>query len=97
MSRLELIPDIIAINKDGEACHPFKGLIGPKCGYFNYTLSTTDSTSFVAISDLELRHMIEDGEFNERGRVRMVPANATSTSGASALSVGRYMGRVLPL
>lgn len=97
MSRLELIHDIIGINADGQICHPFKGLSGPKRGHFSYTLSTTDNTSFAAVAEPELRRMIESGEFNERGRVRMVPANATTTSGAGAMSVVRYKGRALPL
>jgi hypothetical protein len=93
---LELLEDIVGINEAEELCHPFKGVRGDKRGYFSYTLSN-DNTKFAAIGELDLRRMVESGEFNERGRIRMVPAGASSRAGAGGLSVFSYKGRVLPL
>mgnify|MGYP007109773516 CR=1 FL=1 len=97
MSRtLELLFDVVGINNAGETCHPFKGVSGKKRGYFSYTLQT-ENTTFQAIAESDLLRMIEAGEFNERGRVRMVSAGATGTAGAGALRVVSYKGRRLPL
>ena len=93
---LELLHDVVGINDDGALCHPFKGLAGAKSGCFSYTLNS-DNTTFMPISEPDLRRMVESGNFNERGRIRMVPTGATTTSGAGALQVVRYKGRVLPL
>ena len=93
---VELLHDVVGINEAGDECHPFKGLAGAKLGYFSYTLQN-DNTTFQAVGEPELRRMIEAGEFNDRGRVRMVPAGASSTAGAGALRVARYKGRRLPL
>lgn len=94
--KLEFLSDVVGINEAGEECHPFKGIRGDKRGFYSFTLSS-DNTTFTAISEPELRRRIEAGEFNSSGRVRMIPAGATSTSGAGALSVVRYKGRTLPL
>ena len=97
MSRpVELLHDIVGVNQAGEQCYPFKGLAGPKLGHFSYTLQS-DNTTFVAIDETELRRLVEAGAFNERGRIRMIPAGVATTSGAAALRVIRYKGRALPL
>src|SRR5690348_17336074 len=93
---VELLHDVIGMNESGDTCHPFKGLSGSKRGQFSYTLQN-DNKTFRAVGEPELRRMIEAGEFNERGRVRMIPAGATRTSGAGALRVVSYKGRRLPL
>jgi hypothetical protein len=97
MKKLELLHDIVGINDDGVECYPFKGLKGSKRESFSYTFSTTDNTSFQPVNEAGLRRLVEEGEFNTRGRVRMVPANANSTAGAGAMKVVRYKGRALPL
>lgn len=97
MPNIEMIREIVGINKNGEICHPFKGISGAKRGKYSYTLSTKDNNSFIAIDEAGLRRMIESGEFNDKGRVRMIPASAKSSSGAGALSIKQYMGRLLPL
>ena len=93
---LEILDDVVGINEAGVECHPFKGLAGPKRGQFSYTF-LNDNTTFKPVDEAELRRMIEAGDFNERGRVRMVPPGSASTSGAGALRVVRYKGRRLPL
>lgn len=97
MKPIEQILDIVGINEAGIECHPYKGLKGDKTGYFSYTFKTDSNTDFARATEADLRKLIEGGEFNDRGRIRMVPANALSTSGAGALRVIRYKGRLLPL
>lgn len=89
---LEIIEDIIGINYDGLECHPFKGVKGDKKGFFSYTLSA-DNTTFKPVNETQLRKLIEDGEFQNKGRIRMIPKGATSTGGAGALKVQKYNGK----
>jgi len=96
LRELELLEDIVGINEAGEDCHPFKALTGDKRGYFSYTLQSCNTT-FKAIGESDLRRMIEAGDFNACGRVRMIPAGSLRTAGAGALRIVRYRGRRLPL
>ncbi|WP_285318478.1 hypothetical protein [Stenotrophomonas maltophilia group sp. Smal35] len=96
MRALELLYDIVGVNSAGVECHPFKGLVGAKVGKFSYTMNR-DNTTFKGIDESVLRRMVESGDFNERGRIRMVSSGSTGTSGASALRVVSYRGRLLPL
>jgi hypothetical protein len=89
---LDLIHDIVGINKAGQMCHPFKGVRGDKKGFYSYTLSLNNKT-FKLITDTELRKRIEDGDFSGQGRIRMIPAGEAKTSGAGALSVFSYLGK----
>lgn len=89
---LELIHDIVGINDAGQKCHPFKGVRGEKKGFYSFTFSS-DNTTFRPITETELRKKIEDSDFNEVGRIRMIPAGETKTSGAGALSVFTYLGK----
>ncbi len=89
---IEILEDVVGINDDGLECHPFKGLRGDKKGYFSYTLST-DNTTFRPATELQLRKLIEDGEFRDKGRIRMVPKGSATTGGAGALKVQKYNGR----
>ena len=89
---LDLINDVVGYNDAGEKCHPFKGKQGSKKGFYSYTFSSDNST-FKPITETELREKIETGEFNGRGRIRMIPKETTKTSGAGALSVHSYLGK----
>lgn len=93
---IELLKDVVGTKMAGVERHPVKGIDGDKFGFFSYTFSSDNST-FQPVTEAELRRMIEAGEFNTRGRVRMVPANATTTGGARGLRVRSYKGRQLPL
>lgn len=75
--KIEILRDVVGMNNSGEECHPFKGVRGTKKGFYSFTLDSDNST-FKPISEAELRRRIEAGEFNHRGRIRMVPAGATS-------------------
>jgi len=92
---LELLKDVEGCNGADETCHPVKCVSGTKRGYFNYRLSSKGT--FTRISEADLRGMIERGEFNTRGCIRMVPVHAASTAGAAGLCVVKYKGMLLPL
>ena len=72
ISVLEILEDVSCINDDGLERHPFKGVKGDKKGFFSYTLSS-DNTTFKPATEARLRELIEDGEFNNKGRIRMAP------------------------
>jgi hypothetical protein len=95
-SSLALLTDVVGINDDSIVCHPYLGLTRSKRGYYSFTLSN-DNKTFAPISEADLRRKIESGEFNDRGRIRMVPFGSTAVSGAGAMRVVRYNGRLLPL
>ena len=94
--KFEVIVDIVGKNEAGETCHPFKGVRGEKKGFFSYTF-LSDNKSFVPTTESELRKKIEAGEFNSRGRIRMIPPGAKSTTGAGALSLVSYKGKKVPI
>lgn len=89
---LEILEDVIGINHDGVECHPFKGVKGDKKGFYSYTLST-DNKTFKPATEAQLRELIENGEFQSRGRIRMIPKGSKSTGGAGALKVQKYIGK----
>ena len=94
---IELLEDVIGINSDGLVCHPYKITRGDKRGFFSYTLETDNNLDFKGTNEVELRALIEAGAFNERGRVRMIPAGSVKVEGGKALSVKRYNGIALPV
>ncbi len=91
---LELMRDIVGFNRNGNKCHPYKHVKGPKQGRFSFTLSN-DNRTFEGISESELRARIENGDFNGKGRIRMVPHDAVNTMDQGALRVRSYKGAVL--
>lgn len=93
---LELLEDVIGINEAGLVCHPYKYQRGSKKGCFSYTFKT-DNKSFQGIEEAGLRALIEDGQFNDVGRIFMVPAGSKNTDGHGALNVIRYKGVRLPI
>jgi len=98
MPSTELLTDVIGINSAGVVCHPFKGKReGPKKDLFSYTFKTDSNVGYEAATESEIKRMIEAGEFNEKGRIRMIPAGTQATGNASALSVKRYLGKSLPI
>jgi|GEM_PF-1341093 len=94
---IEMLRDIVGISKSGEICHPFKGRVGVGKGKFSINLKTQNNRSFATVTEAILRSLVEKGEFNDKGTIRMVPKNAKSTGGASALRPRIYKGKKLPL
>ncbi|PCM49096.1 hypothetical protein CP335_13545 [Pseudomonas fluorescens] len=93
---LEMLEDVIGINEAGLVCHPYKYQRGPKKGRFSYTFKN-DNKSFQGIDEAGLRVLIEDGQFNDAGRIFMLPSGSTNVEGHGALNVIRYKGELLPI
>jgi hypothetical protein len=92
----ELLADVIGINTAGLVCHPYKLTKGEKAGKYSYTLETDNNLNFIATDEAGLRALIEAGEFDSKGRIRMLPAVAAPGAVGNALSVRRYKGKLLP-
>lgn len=90
---LDLKKGIIGLNDDGETCHPYKCIEGDKAGFYSYTLSSNNKT-FKPATKSKLREMIEAGDFQSGGRIRMIPLGTTRT-GAGAMKVQSYTGRAV--
>lgn len=93
----ELLEDVIGVNQAGLVCHPYKLSRGKKSGQYSYTLETDNNLNYIGIDEAGLRALIESGAFNEKGRIRMLPAGCPSGAIGNALSVRRYQGRLLPI
>lgn len=93
---IEVIEDIIGKNEAGLVCHPYKYLRGEKKGFFSYTFEN-DNKTFKAVTEADLRKMIEAGMFNDRGRIFMLPAGSLTVKYNGALRVTRYKGELLPI
>ena len=94
---IEILRDIVGLSGSGETRHPFKGRAGVNKGKFSINLKKKNDRSFAAVTEEILRSLIEKGEFNESGTIRMVAEDAQYTGGASALRPKIYKGKKLPL
>ncbi|MBA1195584.1 hypothetical protein G7011_00455 [Pseudomonas plecoglossicida] len=93
----KLFEEVIGINTAGLVCHPYKLVKGEKAGKYSYTLETDNNLNFIGTDEAGLRALIEAGEFDTKGRVRMLPAGAPPGTAGNALSVRRYKGKLLPI
>ena len=93
---LDILEDVIGINEAGLVCHPYKYQRGPKKGLFSYTFKN-DNKSFKGIDEAGLRALIENGQFNDNGRIFMVPSGSKNVERHGALNVIRYKGIPLPI
>lgn len=93
---LDLLEDVAGVNDAGIVCHPYKFRRGKKKGLYSYTLKS-DNKTFTGIDELALRAMIEGGDFDETGRIFMVPAGSASTENHGALNVKTYKSKRLPI
>jgi len=88
MSEIEILDDIVGINKEGVRCYPYKIREGEKKGFFSVNLSS-GSVGHQAFTEKQLRASIDAGDFTGKGTIRMIPKN-TTTGGAGSLSVIYY-------
>jgi len=93
----QLLEDVVGVNRAGLVCHPYKLTRGDKAGQYSYTLETNNNLDYVGIDEAGLRLLIESGAFNEKGRIRMLPAGCPAGAVGNALSVRRYQGKLLPV
>ncbi|KXK72076.1 hypothetical protein BC89_03645 [Pseudomonas monteilii] len=93
----ELLEDVVGVNQAGQVCHPYKLTRGNKAGQYSYTLETDNNLNYIGVDEAGLRSLIECGAFNEKGRIRMLPAGCPAGAIGNALSVRRYQGKLLPI
>jgi hypothetical protein len=93
---LEVLEDVIGINRAGLICHPYKFKLGSKKGRYIYTFNPEERI-FHEASEVDLRVLIENGLFNAGGGIFMVPAGSKNIDRRCVLSVLRYKGELLPI
>ncbi|WP_223513242.1 HNH endonuclease [Pseudomonas sp. GL-B-19] len=96
MSRFEFLEDVVGVNDDGTHCHPYKHTVRKQKGKFSYSFETHNK-DFIPASAEELIALIEDGRFDENGKIRMLPPDSTNTKNNGAMRVAFYKGQKLPL
>jgi hypothetical protein len=92
---LYMLTDIVGTNNAEVVCHPVAMVLPPKKGLFS--VKPRPNAKYLGVTEADLRKMIERGDLDKHGSVRMVPFDATSSAHASALRVRRYRGKKLPL
>jgi hypothetical protein len=91
---LELLEDVIGINRAGLICHPYKFKMGSKKGKFVYTFDPEEMVC-LGMNEAELRALIEAGRFSNGGAIFMVPAGSRNIDRRRLLTVLRYKGEPL--
>jgi hypothetical protein len=71
-------------------------LKGNKKWMFSITFFS-DNKTFKGVEEDELRRLFDSGDFNEKGRIRMVPYGLNLTGGAGALRPVSYKGEKRPI
>jgi hypothetical protein len=94
---IEILTDIVGVNRSGKICHPYRVRVGVHSAKFSINFKKHKNKSFAAVTESILRSLIEDGEFNKKGTIKMVVKDAQFTSGATALRPRAYKGKKLPL
>lgn len=96
MTSFEFLKDVVGINDDNTHCHPYKQTVKGQKGKFSYTFESHNQ-GFKPATAQELIALIEGGQFDEKGRIRMLPPGSTNTKKNGALRVVLYKGQALPL
>ena len=89
-----MLTDIVG-GEPGAVCHPVAMVKPSKKGLFSF--KPNHRSAYRAVSESKLRLMIERGDFDRSGSVRMVSPSAKSSACAPALRVRSYKGKRLPL
>jgi len=95
MSKFEFLEDVVGINDHGTHCHPYKHTVRKQKGKFSYSFETHNK-DFIPASAEELIALIEDGRFDETGKIRMLPPDSTNTKNNGAMRVAFYKGQKPP-
>lgn len=91
----KVITDIVGKNTNGETCHPYQLSRKPHAGLYSYSFEGNDCYQYC--DESELRKLVEDGEFNTKGTIRMAPAGDDNLKRSAAMSVYKYKDMFLPL
>lgn len=96
MSSFEFLNDVVGINDEDIYCHPYKQTVRGQKGKFSYSFES-HNRGFIPASAEELITMIEDGRFDGKGKIRMLPPDSKTTKNNGAMRVAYYKGQKLPL
>jgi hypothetical protein len=97
LDSIEIMTDIVGVNRSGEICHPYRVRVGVHNAKFSINFKKQKNKSFAAVTESILRSLIEEGEFDEKGTIKMIVKDAQYTGGATALRPRAYKGEKLPL
>ncbi|WP_336202947.1 HNH endonuclease [Pseudomonas guariconensis] len=95
MSNFEFLKDVIGINDEDVHCHPYKHTVAKQKQMFSYSFET-HNRGFKPATAEELIALIEEGRFDEKGKIRMLPPDSTNTEKNGAMRVAFYKGRKPP-
>ena len=95
MSSFEFLYDVVGVNDDGIECHPYKQVVAGQKGKFSYSFES-HNRDFKPATTAELISLIEDGKFDGKGKIRMLPPNSQNTKNNGAMRVAFYKGRTPP-
>lgn len=95
MSRFEFLEDVVGLNDDDIHCHPYKHTVRGQKGKFSYSFAT-HNRDFIPATATELIELIEDGQFDGKGKIRMLPPDSKDTKNNGAMRVVLYKGQRLP-
>lgn len=84
-----LLLSVWAYDAEGRKVHPYKGLRGPKKGFYSVNF-TNDTKRFQGMTEAELIQAIETGRFRDRGTIRMRRVDDT---GVNAFAPVAYNNR----
>lgn len=92
---LELLEDVIGVNRAGLICHPYKFKMGSKKGKFVYTFDPEEEICH-GVNEAELRALVESGRFSDGGAIFMVPVGSRNIDRRRLLTPLLYKGEHLP-
>jgi hypothetical protein len=95
MSSFEFLYDVVGINDDGIECHPYKQTVAGQKGRFSYSFES-HNRGFKPATATDLIALIEDGRFDQKGKIRMLPPDSKNTGNNGAMRVAFYKGQELP-
>ncbi|WP_415760273.1 HNH endonuclease [Pseudomonas sp. LT1P18] len=95
MSGFEFLEDVVGVNDDNIRCHPYKHTVRGQKGKFSYSFAT-HNRGFIPATAAELIELIEDGQFDEKGKIRMLPLGSKDTKNNGAMRVQIYKGKPKP-
>ncbi|MFR0673122.1 HNH endonuclease [Enterobacterales bacterium AW_CKDN230030176-1A_HGKHYDSX7] len=95
MSSFEFLDDVVGINDEGIRCHPYKHTVAKQKHRFSYSFET-HNRGFKPATAEELIAMIENGQFDKKGKIRMLPPDSTNTKKNGAMRVEIYKGKNSP-
>lgn len=95
MSSFEFLEDVVGINDEGIHCHPYKHTVAKQKHRFSYSFET-HNRGFKPATTEELIALIEEGRFDNKGKIRMLPPDSTNTDQNGAMRVAYYKGKKSP-